>query len=205
MRRNRNPNCVDKSKSIPSWFNNFDIKTPRTKLNDKFYIKKAKQDEVYEANELFQDLAKRGQGYGVDEFTAEGYYCCKLLYQTAVYRIEDENHFMVGCAVFGPSRLGRNRNIAASCYIAIKNDYQNMRIGTKVMEYFINQAKMLNFSMFFCDVLDMPGKTAILNILLKQGFVTSGTLMKSAFMKDTGPVNAMLFYKILNSDDLAKL
>ncbi len=169
-------------------------------------IRLAAKAELSQVDQMLQEAAVLSEGFGVDEFTQEGYYSRKMFFESRSFVVETEYGDLAGCGVFGSSRLARNRDIAVASYICIKEQYRRVQIGSHLMKYFTSLAHRLDFILFYQDVLMIPGNHHLMiDMLLKQGFMVSGTLPRCAFVKEVGPVDSLLLYKFVKPQWLKSL
>ena len=157
-------------------------------------VRPASREEVWEAEEVWREMADAGEGFGIDEFDENGCHCRGTFYESDVFVVIDEDGEVAGAALFGPSSLSRTKMTAAGCYTGIKPSYRDAGLGTKLLEYFVTLAKMNKYAVMYIDVLISDRLSFMNTVAKKAGFMNSGSLPKCAYVKNYGLADSLLYY-----------
>ncbi len=159
--------------------NSFDPVDFDTKLG-KLTIQLAKRDEVCEVKELFRQMAEQAEGFGIDEFDKHGIYSRKLFYDSQTFVVKTDENQIAAVGIFGASKLGRSKDLLASSYVIVKNQFRRAGIATYLITYFKRLAKEKGFEVFIQDVLMLAANYKMIDLLQKQRFKASESLPKCA-------------------------
>ena len=159
-------------------------------------FKTAEGEEVWMAEELFRDAAERGEGFGIDEWTPEGYLNRIFFQKSTSFVVRSGNGDVAGAGLYGPSSLSRTPSPhLAHCYITINPKYKNLGIAKSMFQFFIDTAKKENYSHF---MVDAPMTDHVMTKMLYQNkFRVRGSFPDCLYMKDVGPMHNNLFSKKL--------
>ena len=192
---------LKKESPIPQWIHctstDYKPSAISTKLGS-LPVRSAHGKEVWKIEEMILTAASMGDGYGVDEFTEDGYFNRAFLNDSHTFVVDSgqDDDTLVGGALFGSSSLARTiPSPLAQCYIIVHPDYRGQGIGKALIRYFMNLAKSLQFEIFITDVL---GSDPIMPCIVKKlGMSGSGAMKYSAYKKGEGFVDSSIFFKSL--------
>ena len=153
---------------------------------------------VLEVEGMIREFATRGEYFGVDEFTKDGYYNRRLLVNTHMLVAKTSTGTLAGAALFGGCRTNRSKKIPnARLYLFVSPTHRELGKGRALFDRSMKVIKDLGYEGVSSDLF--PNCHVGAAMLRRRGFVPCGSLMSSACVKGLGFSDAMLFYKDLNS------
>ncbi len=153
-------------------------------------------DEIHHIESLWQQAATRGEGFGLDEFTEEGYFNRKFFRQANILVAENTQGEIVGVSVFGPSSLSRMENpLLSVCYVTVEINHRKERVGSSLLEYSMDLLKKDGFKGVLSDTYVTNHQMICLLRMMDYSFV--GSLPMCAYVAHHGPTESLLVYKEL--------
>ncbi len=197
--RNKLPNSINVADPLPDFalpkreYEPKEVKTKSGLLN----LRCVKgPEEILYIESLWKDAAARGEGFGLDEFTEEGYFNRMFFREANILVAENTQGEIVGAAVFGPSSLSRMENpLLSTCYVTVDTNRRKQGIGKSLLEYSMDLLKKDGFLGVLSDTYinnyQMLGLLRILN------YSFLGSLPMCAYIAGIGPTDSLLVYKDL--------
>ena len=156
--------------------------------------KLADEDELWQVEELIRDCAEQGDGFAIDEFTAEGYFNRVLLRDSHVVVCVTPEGAIAAAVIFGFSALCRSREAnQVGGYLLVSKGYRGQGLGRSLVQLCIMKARELGYVAILTDVFVDNDKAT--RMLREEGFLITATLPNVAILKDTGYSDSYLVWR----------
>ncbi len=153
--------------------------------------------QLEDIHKLFRKSAERGEGIGLDEFTDSGLFCHRLLADVTILGIYTPGSCdLVGGCVFGKAKILRAAERSLSGYIVISEPHRNQGIASEMLAMLEKYTSEIGLSDLLFDVYVTDTVTS--QWLYNRGFIVTGTLPNSGFVKGPGFTDTQLWYKSLS-------
>ena len=145
---------------------------------------------------LFRTSAERGEGIGLDEFTDSGLFCHRLLADVKILGVYTPgNGDLIGGCVFGKATIPRAAEKSLSGYIVITEEHRNRGIASEMLNMLERYTSEIGLEDLLFDVYVTD--TIATRWLYSRGYIVTGTLPNSGFVKGPGFTDTQLWYKTL--------
>ena len=183
-------------------------KTFTTKDGDILTLKGAKKEDVQIVEQMVHQCAQSGEGFGLDEFCPDnGHFIHRLIHQPKVVIATDSLGDIKGAAICGFSTLSRVTDSLYSAYFIVNKSDRRKGIATALLEMVTQLSLKENCDVILFDVY-LNNQDGIA-WLIKNGFMTCGSLPHCGYVTGNGYTHALTMYKELNkfstSDFISKL
>ncbi len=153
-------------------------------------------EEILYIESLWQDAAKRGEGFGLDEFTEQGYFCRKMFREANILVAENTQGEIVGASVFGPSSLSRmETSLLSVLYVTVGINQRKQGIGKSLLEHSMDLLKKDGFKGVLSDTY--VNNYQMLGLLRMMDYSFLGSMPKCAYVANHGPTDSLLVYRDL--------
>ncbi len=162
------------------------------------------ENDIWVVQELLRHQAVKHYTIGIDEFTQQGHFNCKLFWRMNTIIAQDTKGNLIGTALFGPSKFSRCSN-SKICHIYV---FIGDKKCDKSTSYMIASG-ILDICIKHITNSEMKYKGIVTDVYVNDywswefynqaGFLVTGTLPNIGIIKDHGPANSLLFYKQLSS------
>ena len=157
------------------------------------------QDDLYTIERMIHQCAGDGEGFALDEFTENGTFNTKMLWDRNTLLAQSQEGKLVAAVVFGPTFLCRSPNSGQlGGYIIVEKGCRGQGIGTNLLLYCIGHAQRLGFKAILSDVFTT--NDVAMQLILRAGFHVIGTLPYCAYLKGSGYTDSLVVYKEFNTN-----
>ena len=156
----------------------------------------ADEEDMWRVEELIRDCAQRGDGFGLDEFTDNGYFNRKFTPESHVVVVKNKDDAMVAAVIFGTSSLCRSPEAGqVGGYFIVSRGFRGQGLGKAILRMCIEKARELGYVAILTDVF--VTNEGALRLMRKEGFFITATLPNAAVVKDIGFTDTYLFWRSL--------
>lgn len=157
-------------------------------------FKKYNDNYLEDVSDIFNEIIEKGTSFPWDKPLSKSEVKKILSMQMEVYCVFEDGK-IAGFYLLSPNILGRCSHIANATY-AVKKEYRNKGIGTKIVMHSLETAKKDNFkAMQFNGVVSI--NTPALKVYKKCGFETIGTIKEGFRIPGNKYVDIFIMYKKL--------
>ena len=161
-------------------------------------IKTATLDHIYPTYVTLFDAAKRGEGFGIDEFPSFNIFKDYFLKNRVVLELTRDSS-LIAVAVVGASRTCKSPDPpSCSLYMLVLPEYRNHGVGTEFSRLIFSYIKDSGYNSILTDVL--VTESLPYSFLTRLGFRNVGCIPNSAYVAGTGYTDAILFYNKLKTE-----
>ena len=155
----------------------------------------ADASDTWRVQEILQDCAKKGECFGLDEFTPDGVFNEKLITSCSYWVARKvSNGDTVAVILAGGSGFCRSPNPKqAAGVIVVLEPFRKQGLGDQLLKLCMIQAQALGYEYVLTDVL--ASNTAGLALMQKHRFYITGTIPNSCIVRDHGYTDSYLHWK----------
>ena len=167
----------------------------------KLTVEVASDKDRVTVNDMIYNAALDGDGFSVDEFTADGYLNCKMFKKTLTVVVKNKAGEVIGAAILGPSSLPCiHETDQLAVYIIVLKSHKRIGVAKSLGNIGLKFAEQNGFKCILMDAFVTNQGAVGLSQYFRMNIL--GTLRLCGFLKGQGYTDSLILYKPFYKDDL---